>query len=69
VFEPYNLLAAFIFGCVGLGAFSYGKKLRLWQPMVIGLCLMGYPWFVTNVWLTWAVGVVFCVLLYFFHDQ
>ena len=69
MFHPYNLLASILFGGVGMGAFAYGKKLELWQPIVIGLALMTYPWFVTSVWLTWVTGTVFCVLLIFFHDQ
>lgn len=38
--DPYNLLAGLIFGMIGLGAFSYGKKLDLWQPRAIGAALM-----------------------------
>jgi hypothetical protein len=30
--DPYNLLAGFIFGTLGWGAFAYGRRLDLWQP-------------------------------------
>lgn len=69
MFHPYNILAGILFGGVGMGAFMYGKKLELWQPLVIGLALMSYSWFVTTVWLTWAIGVGLCVLLWFFHSE
>ena len=32
-FDPYNILAGFIFGTLGFGAVTYGKKLELWQPV------------------------------------
>ncbi|MGC4016054.1 MAG: hypothetical protein QM755_16230 [Luteolibacter sp.] len=42
---------------------------ELWKPKVIGLLLMGYPYFVSNVWAVWGVGVALCVLLWFHHDE
>ena len=68
-FNPYNLLAGIIFSMIGLGAFSYGRKLDLWQPRVIGLGLMIYPYFVSNRWLLWGGGTGFLVLLWFYHDE
>jgi hypothetical protein len=68
-FNPYNLLAGFVFGTLGWGAFSYGKKLDLWQPRVIGLALMIYPYFITNDWLLWGAGVGLLVLLWFYHHE
>jgi len=68
-FDPYNLLAGFIFSTLGLGAFYYGKKLELWQPVVIGLCLMIYPYLFSNMWLLWGIGVALLVLLWFFHHE
>jgi hypothetical protein len=68
-FDPYNILAGIIFGTIGLGAFSYGKKLELWQPITIGLCLMIYPYLFSNVWLLWGIGVGLLVALWFYHDE
>ncbi len=68
-FSPYNLLAGFIFGMIGWGAFSYGRKLELWQPKSIGLGLMIYPYFIGNRYLLWLVGVGLLVLLWFYHDE
>jgi hypothetical protein len=68
-FNPYNLLAGFIFGTLGWGSFSYGRKLDLWKPRAIGLALMGYPYFVASPWLLWGTGVGLLVLLWFQHDE
>jgi hypothetical protein len=68
-FNPYNLLAGFIFGTLGWGAFSYGRKLDLWKPRAIGVGLMVYPYFIATSWLLWVTGVGLLVLLWFQHDQ
>jgi hypothetical protein len=68
-FNPYNLLAGFIFGTLGWGAFIYGRKLELWQPRAIGLGLMLYPYFISNSWLLWGFGVGLLVLLWFYHHE
>ncbi len=67
--DPYNLLAAFIFGTIGLGAFLYGKKLARWKPLAIGVGLMVYPYFVTNRLLVWGIGVALLGTLWFHHDE
>ena len=70
MFDTYNILASLLFGGIGMVAFYYGKKMDLWQPLVIGLCLMLYPWFVGgNPWLMWGIGIGFTGLLWFYHDE
>lgn len=68
-FNPYNILAGLIFGTIGWGAFSYGKRLDLWQPRAIGVGLMVYPYLFSNAWLLWGVGVALMGLLWFYHDE
>ena len=67
--DPYNILAGFIFGTIGWVALSYGRRLDLWQPKSIGVTLMVYPYFFSNAWLLWGIGVSLLVALWFYHDE
>jgi len=67
-FEPYNLLAALVFGTLGWGAWRYGRSLDRRKPVFIGLALMIYPYFTPWAWLTCSVGAALMVLLWFHHD-
>jgi len=42
------LLWGLLFGSIGLGYFIYGKKQRAVVPLVCGLALMLFPYFVSN---------------------
>lgn len=54
-----------VFSSVGLGFFMYGRKQRAIVPLVCGLALMIYPYFVSNTMALVAVGSVLSVLPYF----
>ena len=69
MFNGYNILAGLIFGTIGWGALSYGRKLDLWKPIAIGLALMIYPYFFSNPWLMWGIGIALLVTLWFHHDE
>ncbi len=66
--SPANLFASILFGAIGLGAFLFGKKSSRWQPMVFGVALMGYPYFISQTWLLYIIGSALCFGLYFFRD-
>jgi hypothetical protein len=68
-FDGYNILAGLLFGAIGWVALSYGRKMQLWKPISIGLALMIYPYFFTNHWLMWGVGLALVVTLWFHHDE
>lgn len=59
------LLWGLLFGSVGLGFFLYGKKQRVVVPLVCGLALMVFPYFVSNTLLLVAIGVVLIAIPYF----
>jgi predicted membrane protein len=61
------LLWGLLFSSIGLGFFLYGKKQRAVVPLVCGLVLMIYPYFVPNVVALVAIGVVLIAVPYFFR--
>jgi hypothetical protein len=66
--SPATLSGSLLFGAIGLGAFLYGKKMVLYRPMVIGIILMAYPYFVPQAWLIYVIGCGLCVALSVYRD-
>ncbi len=69
MFSISNIMAGVIFGAIGWGAVSYGRKLDLWKPIAIGLAMMLYPYFFSNAVLVWVIGFGLLVTLWFHHDE
>jgi hypothetical protein len=59
-----NLFAGLIFGSIGFVAFVYGKRMHLWTPMLCGIALMIYPYFVVNAFALWLIGAAGTALLF-----
>ena len=62
--EPW-LLWSLLFGSFGLGFFVYGRKQKAVVPMLCGLALMIFPYFVSNTILLVSIGVALMVVPYF----
>ena len=60
-----SLLWGLLFGSIGLGFFMYGRKQRAVAPLVCGLALMVFPYFVTNTVLLVLIGVALMTIPYF----
>jgi hypothetical protein len=54
-----------LFGSIGLGFFVYGRKQRAVVPLMCGLALMIYPYFVSNTILLVTIGSLLVALPYF----
>jgi len=67
-FSAANLIGGFVFGSVGFVAFIYGKRMNLWKPMLLGIALMVYPYFVSNDAAMLIIGIVGSSALFFFRD-
>ncbi len=59
------LIWGMLFGAIGLGYFTYGKKQRAVVPLFVGIALFVFPYFITNIYLLVATGVGLAVLPYF----
>ena len=60
-----TLLWSVLFGSIGLGFFLYGRKQSKLVPLLCGLLLMAYPYFIDNTWLLVAIGVGLVTAPYF----
>jgi hypothetical protein len=65
MFNTTTLMWGMLFGLIGYGFFSYGKKQGAIMPLISGIALMVFPYFVTNTYLMLAVGVILMSLPYF----
>jgi len=65
--DSASLLWGLLFGSIGLGFFIYGKKQHRTVPLLSGIALMVFPYFVTNSILTVLIGIVLTALPYFFR--
>jgi len=60
-----SLLWGLLFGSFGLGFFVYGRKQKAIIPLVCGLILMVYPYFISNTIILVILGVVLTGIPYF----
>ncbi|TAJ81305.1 hypothetical protein EPO44_17920 [bacterium] len=47
-----------LFGSIGLGYFIYGKKQQKMVPLIAGIALCAYPYFISNVYAMVVVGII-----------
>jgi hypothetical protein len=52
-----TLLWGVVFGSIGTGFLLYGKRQSAPVPLICGVLLIAFPWFVTNPWAMVAIGV------------
>jgi hypothetical protein len=60
-----SLLWGLLFGSIGVGFFVYGKRQRAVVPLVCGVALIIFPYFVANSILLVAIGAALVAVPYF----
>jgi hypothetical protein len=65
---PGELFASILFGLIGAVAFGFGKRSASWPPMLIGLALIVFPYFVSQLWLLYVLGGALCAALFVFRE-
>lgn len=60
-----NLLWGLLFGSIGVGFLIYARRERAPVPLVVGLALSIYPFFVTNTYLLVLIGSALTAVPYF----
>ena len=63
--DTSSLLLGLVFSAIGAGFFMYGRKQTRPVPLLCGLALMVYPYFISNNALLVAIGVVLMAIPYF----
>jgi hypothetical protein len=63
--DTSSLLWGLLFGSIGLGYLVYGRRQKAVVPLVCGLALMIYPYFVSNTLVLVALGLVLMAIPYF----
>jgi hypothetical protein len=67
VLTTSSLLWGVLFGSIGLGFLIYGRKQRAVVPLVCGLALMIFPYFIANSIALVVIGAVLIAIPYFFR--
>ncbi len=67
-FSASQIMANLLFSSVGFVAFRYGRRMSLVNPMIIGVLLMGYTYFVESTALLFGFGLVLTAALFFFRE-
>jgi hypothetical protein len=64
-----SLFSSMLIGCVGMGYFMYGKKASRLYPLIAGILMFVYPYFVPYIWLQWVICIALMVACWFVRDQ
>jgi hypothetical protein len=60
-----TLLWGLLFSSIGFGFFLYGKKQRAVVPLLCGIALVVFPYFISNSILLVAIGAALKAIPYF----
>ena len=63
--DTSQLVWGVIFGAIGFSYFIYGKKQRAIVPLVVGISLCIFPYFVANVYMLVFAGISLMAVPYF----
>lgn len=60
-----SLIWGMLFGAIGIGFFTYGRRQRALVPLFTGIALIVFPYFVPNVTVLLIVGAILVAIPYF----
>ena len=63
-----NCIGSLVFSGLGFVAFTYGKRMRHWTPMICGLVLMLLPLFVADLALLLTSALLGATAIVFRHS-
>ena len=54
-----------VFGSIGFGFFTYGRKQQAIVPLLVGIALIVLPYVIANLYLLILAGVILVLVPYF----
>ena len=63
-----SLFWGLLFGSVGIGYFVYGKRQEKLVPLICGILLMAFPYFVSGTVPLLLIGAALMAVPYFFRS-
>jgi hypothetical protein len=54
-----------LFGIIGFAYFTYGRKQAALVPLLAGIALMVFPYFIPNIYMLVLIGVILMALPFF----
>jgi predicted membrane protein len=63
--DTSTLIWGVLFGAIGLGFLTYGRRQSAIIPLVVGVFLLIFPYFMPNLYLLLGVGAVLVAIPYF----
>jgi hypothetical protein len=64
-----SILAGLLVSTLGFSIFLYGKNVQRFWPLVVGLAMMTYPWFIYSALWLWVITAILCVVLYLARER
>jgi len=61
--DPGWLVLSGLFSLIGLAVFTYGRRQRTATHTLVGVGLMGYPYFVSSLYAMVGIGVLLLVAM------
>ncbi len=59
------LIWVMVFASIGVGFFIYGKRQKAVVPLVVGITLFIFPYFITDITMLVIIGAILMILPYF----
>ena len=63
-----RLMLFVLFSSIGMGYFIYGKKQVKFMPMITGIVLCVFPYFVSNPYFLAGIGIILMALPFLIRD-
>jgi hypothetical protein len=63
--SPSMLMWGVIFGSIGIGFLVYGKKQKAVIPLICGIGLIVFPYFISNIYILVLSGIVLIATPFF----